>query len=202
MGSKPPEFAPSDNPAADSDHLLTRLMTFNFLPSFNVWLLLSPVTLSFDWSMQAIPLLQSLSDARNIASLLFYCSLLLLADFCLVSVGGIQNYKGVLCGKLQSLVSVEEKSSVSSRQTGGHSDVGDGTVHVNIVDCVIVSVSLMVFPFIPATNLLFYVGFVVAERVLYIPSAGFCLLVAVGAERLCTLATRRTTRKVELCVLS
>ena len=30
--------------------------------------------------------------------------------------------------------------------------------------------------FLPATNLLFYVGFVVAERVLYIPSIGFCLL--------------------------
>ena len=38
----------------------------------------------------------------------------------------------------------------------------------------------MVLPFIPATNLFFYVGFVVAERVLYIPSMGYCLLVALG----------------------
>ena len=36
--------------------------------------------------------------------------------------------------------------------------------------------SLMALPFLPASNLFFYVGFVVAERVLYIPSAGFCLL--------------------------
>jgi len=38
----------------------------------------------------------------------------------------------------------------------------------------------MVFPFIPASNLFFPVGFVVAERVLYAPSMGFCVLVAVG----------------------
>ncbi|KAG1663003.1 Transmembrane and TPR repeat-containing protein 3 [Nymphon striatum] len=39
---------------------------------------------------------------------------------------------------------------------------------------------MIVVPFIPASNLLFTVGFVIAERVLYIPSMGFCLLVAHG----------------------
>jgi len=29
--------------------------------------------------------------------------------------------------------------------------------------------------FLPASNLFFYVGFVVAERVLYLPSAGACI---------------------------
>lgn len=38
----------------------------------------------------------------------------------------------------------------------------------------------MVLPFIPASNLFFPVGFVVAERVLYMPSMGFCMLVAYG----------------------
>ena len=41
--------------------------------------------------------------------------------------------------------------------------------------------SLLALPFLPASNLFFYVGFVVAERVLYIPSAGFCLLCGCGA---------------------
>lgn len=42
------------------------------------------------------------------------------------------------------------------------------------------ALSLIVLPFIPASNLFFPVGFVVAERVLYVPSMGFCVLVAHG----------------------
>ena len=38
----------------------------------------------------------------------------------------------------------------------------------------------MIIPFLPASNLFFPVGFVVAERVLYLPSMGFCMLVAYG----------------------
>ncbi|XP_013185890.2 protein O-mannosyl-transferase Tmtc3 [Amyelois transitella] len=40
--------------------------------------------------------------------------------------------------------------------------------------------ALLVLPFLPASNLFFPVGFVVAERVLYMPSMGWCLLVAHG----------------------
>ena len=49
---------------------------------------------------------------------------------------------------------------------------------------IILSVSWMVIPFLPAFNLFFPVGFVIAERVLYIPSMGFCLLVSLGLQRL------------------
>ena len=42
---------------------------------------------------------------------------------------------------------------------------------------VLFSLSLLVLPYLPASNLFFPVGFVVAERVLYLPSMGFCMLV-------------------------
>ncbi|XP_068627864.1 protein O-mannosyl-transferase Tmtc3 [Battus philenor] len=52
--------------------------------------------------------------------------------------------------------------------------------------------ALLVLPFLPASNLFFPVGFVVAERVLYMPSMGWCLLVAHGwrlvAKKRATLA--------------
>ncbi|XP_076362938.1 protein O-mannosyl-transferase Tmtc3-like isoform X2 [Tachypleus tridentatus] len=47
-------------------------------------------------------------------------------------------------------------------------------------EVVIMSLSFVVFPFLPASNLFFPVGFVVAERILYTPSMGFCMLVAYG----------------------
>lgn len=44
------------------------------------------------------------------------------------------------------------------------------------------SLSLMILPFIPASNLFFPVGFVIAERILYTPSMGFSMLVALGFQ--------------------
>lgn len=41
-----------------------------------------------------------------------------------------------------------------------------------------------VLPFLPCCNLFFPVGFVIAERVLYNPSVGFCMLVALGYNKL------------------
>ena len=49
---------------------------------------------------------------------------------------------------------------------------------------VCLSLALLCLPFLPSSNLLFPVGFVVAERVLYLPSMGACLLVAMGMQRL------------------
>lgn len=46
------------------------------------------------------------------------------------------------------------------------------------------SLSLTIIPFIPASNLLFPVGFVLAERVLYTPSVGYCCLLAIGFIRI------------------
>lgn len=48
---------------------------------------------------------------------------------------------------------------------------------------VLLSLFLIIIPFIPASGII-KVGFVIAERVLYIPSIGFCLLVAIGFDRL------------------
>ncbi|XP_018575559.1 transmembrane and TPR repeat-containing protein 1-like, partial [Anoplophora glabripennis] len=47
---------------------------------------------------------------------------------------------------------------------------------------IVLGLILLVFPFLPATNLLVTVGFVVAERVLYIPSLGCILLVVYGIQ--------------------
>lgn len=47
--------------------------------------------------------------------------------------------------------------------------------------------------FLPASNLMFTVGFVIAERILYLPSAGFIIIVVLGIRRLCL---RPIVRKV------
>ncbi|CAG9562868.1 unnamed protein product [Danaus chrysippus] len=49
----------------------------------------------------------------------------------------------------------------------------------------VVGLMLLVIPYLPASNLLVTVGFVVAERVLYIPSVGSVLLTVYGVQILC-----------------
>lgn len=61
--------------------------------------------------------------------------------------------------------------------------------------------AMVVLPFLPASNLFFPVGFVVAERVLYIPSMGFCLLVALGFHRLCKSVPYKGLLKAFLLLL-
>lgn len=46
----------------------------------------------------------------------------------------------------------------------------------------LVAAAMMVVPFIPASGLFMEVGFVLAERVLYIPSAGYCVLMVIMAQ--------------------
>ncbi|KAF8795853.1 Protein O-mannosyl-transferase Tmtc3 like protein [Argiope bruennichi] len=136
MGSQLPVFTKFDNPAAAS-HFPVRHLTYNYLLPVNAWLLLFPSDLCCDWTMGTIPLVESLFDVRNLATLTFY---------------------GVFGAILWAALTKD-------------------SAHFQFLT---VSLSLLVLPFLPASNLFFPVGFVVAERVLYIPSMGFCLLVAYG----------------------
>ncbi|XP_011185465.2 protein O-mannosyl-transferase Tmtc3 [Zeugodacus cucurbitae] len=49
---------------------------------------------------------------------------------------------------------------------------------------VLMGLAWLALPFVPASNLFFPVGFVIAERILYMPSMGYCLLVAYGYVQL------------------
>lgn len=70
---------------------------------------------------------------------------------------------------------------------------------------ILLSIALLAFPFLPAANLFFYVGFVVAERILYLPSVGYCLLIGLGVGKLIDsnhgpLSKRRKRYAIQLCV--
>ncbi|MEE6480276.1 hypothetical protein FKM82_012521 [Ascaphus truei] len=138
--SQLPVFTRFDNPAAVSS-TPARQFTFNYLLPVNAWLLLNPSDLCCDWTMGTIPLVESVLDIRNLATLTFF---------------GVLGYLMVF----------------SVRYSGDSSKT------------VLMALCLIILPFIPASNLFFPVGFVVAERVLYVPSMGFCILVAHGWRKL------------------
>ncbi|PNJ67291.1 TMTC1 isoform 7 [Pongo abelii] len=148
MGGSMPLFSEQDNPASFSPYILTRFLTYSYLLAFNVWLLLAPVTLCYDWQVGSIPLVETIWDMRNLATILLAVVIALLSLHCLAAFKRLE-HKEVLVGLL-----------------------------------------FLVFPFIPASNLFFRVGFVVAERVLYMPSMGYCILFVHGLSKLCTWLNR------------
>lgn len=52
---------------------------------------------------------------------------------------------------------------------------------------------MMIVPFLPAIGIV-RVGFVIAERILYVPSIGFCMLVAIGFNRIVSWMQSRAKR--------
>ncbi|XP_055949384.1 protein O-mannosyl-transferase TMTC2-like isoform X2 [Argiope bruennichi] len=244
MGSKAPDFAPADNPASDNACMLTRALTFFYLPAFNFWLLLCPRWLSFDWSMEAIPLIKKPWDTRNIFSACFYACCLYFLVMILRSLSSQRssalsgNHGSCNCSscswnprlqfgrqyfrssyKPSSCVMDNNNLLLGNGQNRASNNVANGNPSVqcrsssvpstdyycysgqhNHMDAVIMATSLLVFPFVPATNLFFYVGFVVAERVLYIPSMGFCLLIALGFDQLYRMQDKFTRKKILLGV--
>ena len=138
-----------------------RQLSWSYLIFANTWLLFDPSKLSADWRFGVVPLINSITDAHNILTLISAGSLMLLVFYGLL--GHEKHRKIVLMG-----------------------------------------VVMMIFPFLPASNLFFPVGFVVAERVLYLPSMGFCMLVAYGAYTVHKSASSlipRTLIKLSVCSL-
>uniref|UniRef100_A0A1I8NT25 dolichyl-phosphate-mannose--protein mannosyltransferase n=1 Tax=Stomoxys calcitrans TaxID=35570 RepID=A0A1I8NT25_STOCA len=66
----------------------------------------------------------------------------------------------------------------------------------------LMALTFLTLPFLPATNLFFYVGFVVAERLLYLPSVGFCLLVGFGVSKLLERAHSLRSKKKRQIILA
>ena len=79
-----PRFSAQDNPASFHPHLPTRVLTYLFLLAFNGKLLAAPATLCYDWQMGSIPLVESLSDHRNLVTAVF---LIILVGLWLVAMG-------------------------------------------------------------------------------------------------------------------
>ncbi|MBZ3873577.1 Transmembrane and TPR repeat-containing protein 1 [Sciurus carolinensis] len=93
----------------------------------------------------------------------------------------------------------------SSRDHLGHEELShhpscsfDGLVELTLPNSLqetgaqgsLVGLLFLVFLFIPASNIFFRVGFVVAERVLYTPSMGYCILFVHGLSKLCIWLNR------------
>ncbi|XP_078039359.1 protein O-mannosyl-transferase Tmtc4 isoform X2 [Augochlora pura] len=143
MGFKTPTFQPVDNPASFMDNTFLRLLNYSYIYSLNVWLLICPEWLCFDWSMGCVSLITGY-DRRILIVIIFW----------------------LILGTMITCIFMHREDT--------------------FLRSLIMGLAILIIPFLPASNIFFNVGFVIAERTLYIPSAGYCLLFAIGLQKLCS----------------
>jgi Tfp pilus assembly protein PilF len=130
-----------------------------------------------DYRMGAIPLLRTLSDPRHILTLLTFSIYLFLGLF---SLGAFD--RSEKCVK-----------NSETKIDGRFRRKSDNSAYSRSQKMLLFGLSMLVFPFIPASNLFMTVGFVVAERVLYLPSLGACFIIGYGVSVLFA-SPRKTVR--------
>lgn len=194
MGAQLPMFTRFDNPAAAASFPVKQL-SYNYLLSVNSWLLLNPHNLCCDWTMNTVPLVESLTDPRNISTLGTYAVLIGLGW---LGLGGGQHASSSSSGSSMKKKKSSSSSSSSSSPSRNHNSSSSPPPPEPVI--ILVILSLIVFPFLPASNLFFPVGFVVAERILYLPSMGFCLLVAFGFHKMRTHLSGKLQLFWSLCL--
>lgn len=126
-----PTFKEVDNPVAHNANILTRGLSQQFLLVMNIWLMLCPHWLCYDWALGCVKLVTSIWDLRLQGVIGFYSVML-------VALMNFRRLPGMM-----------------------------------------LALGLMIVPFLPASGII-RVGFVIAERTLYVPSVGFCLLSIYG----------------------
>ena len=156
-GYAPVVFSRAENPAAVEGVALTRALSFFYINMFNIWLLLFPKNLCVDWALGSIPLVESFADYR------------LLLPF------------GILLGFVWIFAALASDTAGTSSPTAALRRSRISFLNQRcLVACF--GVLAMIISFLPASNLFFYVGFVIAERVLFLPSMGFCIFLAAACD--------------------
>jgi hypothetical protein len=179
-----------ENPIPFAKPLSTRLLSTGYLHARYFGLLLLPLHLSADWSFSCIPLVEHLTDPRNVATAALYMYFLYVGlavqplqflrqlwgvvhSALLAPAAGGDRHAAAKAGNGSS----RDKANSSSSTTPAVAAAVDGRLgHARWR--LMVVVGLLVAPYFPASNVLFYVGTFIGERLLYFPSIGYCLLVA------------------------
>jgi len=154
------------------------MLTTAYLHARYAWLLLFPLHLSADWSFNCIPLVEQFHDVRNIASIVLYC-IILYAIWSAQPLGILnQLWSSAMLACSHPHARAASVCSHVCMHTPQAEQAGAAVRLARARWRLMVLVGLIIAPFSPASNVLFYVGTFIGERLLYSPSIGFCLLLS------------------------
>ncbi|CAL8469470.1 g9011 [Coccomyxa elongata] len=165
-----------ENPVAFMDGL-PKLLSLAHLHGQYAALMVAPVQLCADWSYRCIEMVERLSDWRNLLGAVTYTwltAMLLLG----------RPWEVILEGLYGPAKVVARGSSISLEAAGAEGEVAPMSGQEAALARrrrrwrSFVAMGLIVAPFLPASNVFFWVGTYIGERLLYAPSIGYCILLA------------------------
>lgn len=163
-----------DNPAARAP-LIVQALTFAWLALYHFWLLVYPASLSCDWTHSSIELID-FSENKFWHDILRTTTIFVTFSLGVLMV--LRLFQRALHHKtalaVYRAIPKISKFIIPEKETIGDED-NRRIVH---------GLALLIIPFIPVSNVFFSTGFVLAERVLYLPSIGFTFLVGLGLQKI------------------
>ena len=221
-GGPPPSWSNEDNITVDEPDVLARHLTLHALMGMHMAWLVWPWPLCHDWNFRSLPPLRSFTDVRNGYTLGMYSALVLAIA---VVVKGVcapawrratSSSEGGTEQAHDCKVDSKDDSNDETGAAGGAADAfpidADGAgapakqapypLQRSAAAAVGVAAAFIVLPFLPASNLFFPVGFTLAERIMYIPSIGACVLTGLLHSRWVAGAARSYRVPVAPAVLA
>lgn len=185
-----------------------QIVNYNYYYSLNAWLLLCPWWLCFDWSMGCVPLIKSATDWRMVWLLLLWCFLIGLINQAFCSPDSQRRRWGSFIVSsttlIMKMVWTKNHISIELQKLYVHWYVTlsvDSDLFLSLpARTLTLALVLLVVPFLPACNIFFRVGFVIAERVLYLSSAGYCLLLAFAFGHCCCRWSKHRVTSGSTCL--
>ena len=174
-GGDAPHLSEAQNPAGFARDPFVRFASVSWVYMLNARLLLLPTAgageLCCDWSADSIPLVERPADPRFAAVLAFWASLA-----CLLRAMLLVPPPAAPAPHSSSSDDAERPRMIAAAAAGQ-----GGRLQLGQARC-LVGAALVAVPFALSANVFFPVGFVLAERVLYLPSFGYCVLCGHAAE--------------------
>jgi protein O-mannosyl-transferase len=181
-GETSPDFIEAQNPAGFAKDRFTRAFSVSWVYCLYIRDAVWPVYLCPDWSGVSIDLIRSMNDPRTMAVIaLWYLS--------------AQSFWSMIVGAKFPSSSLSEETTANKSQATTSADQKRRKTNKTLTrdwwwnDTTLRQVNMSIWaftfsPFLLSSNILVVVGLMKADRVIYLPLFGFCLLEAMLLEKM------------------
>jgi hypothetical protein len=191
-GPTRPDFIEDQNPAGFASDRVTRILSVNYVYCLYLWDFVWPANLCPDWSGRSIKLIRSLADLRALQVLALWA----FVAWCF--------YQLLLLDLPPETRNHEEAKRSKGGAQGDDERPANRFFSMNARQKQHVLVAFWSFvacPFLLSSNLLVVVGLMKADRVVYLPLAGLCVLQAVAVDWIRQRLPHRVRPMLHLMVL-